>query len=690
MEAPVRRPDDRTNSQPREALGAVSLLARAGELLSASRSRDEALDRLARLLVPALATWCAIDVAEDDGTMRRCAVAQADGRSGFPLSPHTPHGAAVVMRTGEPDLVPRITDEHLRTAAHGDPERLAALRALGLVSSMCVPISARDRQLGAITLLSTDAEHPYGGAELELAAQIGRRAAEALEAAQLQRSLEHSEARYGALFEQSPLPMWVYDAGTLEFLAVNDAAVRHYGYSREEFLQMRIVDIRPAEEVPALLGNLRREGPGSPIPQTWKHRKKDGTLIDVEISAGRVVFDGRDAALILAHDVSERRRLQQRLIEAERMEAIGRLAGGVAHDFNNLLTVIHGYASVLLGRGDDGDREELREIVHAAEQASALTRQMLAFSRRQVMHAKVLDLNEIVAQMQSMLQRIIGDDISVGVRFAQGLAAVEADRAQLERVILNLAANARDAMPDGGRLTIETANVDLDEEYVAGHGEGTPGPHVMLAVSDTGAGMSDEVRRHLFEPFFTTKAHGGGTGLGLATVFGVVKQSGGSIYVYSEEGAGTTFKIYLPAAHGAVVPDGGAPAAEPVGGHGSETILVVEDDERVRDLVRIMLEGAGYDVLVAGDAAEAERIVTASAVDLVVTDVVMPDVSGQALAERLADVAPATRILFMSGYSDEAVYHHGIIRPDAAFIEKPFSARVLARKVRETLDGAPA
>jgi two-component system cell cycle sensor histidine kinase/response regulator CckA len=495
------------------------------------------------------------------------------------------------------------------------------------------------------------------------------------------------DERYQLLFDQSPLPMWVYDAETLAFLAVNDAAIRHYGYSREAFLAMRITDIRPREDVEALLTNLKREGTGSPIPRTWKHRRADGSLIDVEITAGRVTFDGREAALILAHDVSERRQLEQRLVEAERMEAIGRLAGGVAHDFNNLLTVIHGYASVLLDADGAAGAEELTEIVHAAEQASALTRQMLAFSRRQVLHAHVLDLNEIVAGMQSMLQRIIGDDVSVGVRFGQNLAPVEADRAQLERVILNLAANARDAMPDGGRLTIETSNVELDDEYVSTHGEGSPGPHVLLAVSDTGSGISDEVRRHLFEPFYTTKA-GVGTGLGLATVFGVVKQSGGSIYVYSEEGRGTTFKIYLPAAD----PASAAPpalAVEPVTERGSETILVVEDDERVRDLVRIMLETTGYEVVLVATAGDAERICgeRRDGIDLVLTDVVMPEMNGRVLAERVAAISPTTRILFMSGYSDEAVYHHGVIRPDAAFLEKPFSARTLTRKVRETLDG---
>jgi two-component system cell cycle sensor histidine kinase/response regulator CckA len=515
-----------------------------------------------------------------------------------------------------------------------------------------------------------------------------RRAGMAIETERLVRSLERSEERYRLLFEKNPLPMWVYDAETLGYLAVNEAAVRHYGYSRAEFLDMRITDIRPREDVDALLEDLkRRGGPGSVVPGTWRHRLKDGRLIDVEITAGRVVFDGREAALVLAHDVTDRRLLQERLAQAEKMEAIGRLAGGVAHDFNNLLTVISGYASVLLAEPALAGRPELEEMAHAAEQASALTRQLLAFSRRQVLRPQVLDLNEIVAGMEPMVQRLIGDDVTVGVRLDPELATVEADRAELERVILNLAANARDAMPEGGQLTIETANVVLDEEYVRTHDEGTPGRNVMLAVSDTGTGMTDEVRRHLFEPFYTTKGPGAGTGLGLATVFGVVKQSGGSIYVYSEPGRGTTFKIYLPAAEPAPA-EPAAAAGEPAAERGSETIMVVEDNDSVRDLVRLLLEERGYEVLVPAGADEAERLCAErpGAVDLLLTDVVMPDLNGRVLAERLAQLSPSLRVLFMSGYSDEAVYSHGVISPNAAFLEKPFTDRTLALKVREVLD----
>jgi two-component system cell cycle sensor histidine kinase/response regulator CckA len=493
-------------------------------------------------------------------------------------------------------------------------------------------------------------------------------------------------ASYRMLFEASPLPMWVYDAETLAFLAVNDAAIRHYGWSRQEFLSMAITEIRPREEVEGLLRNIRGGDLGSPEPATWRHQIRDGTLIDVEISAGRIVWEGRDAALVVSRDVTERRRMEERLVESEKLEAIGRLAGGVAHDFNNLLTVISGYAEVL--RDDVGERDSLTQIERAAEQASSLTRQLLAFSRRQVLNPEPVDVNEIVLQMQSMLERIIGDDVRVAISLAPGIASVEADRAQIERIVLNLAANARDAMPHGGQLTIETALVELDDDYEATHGDVEPGPHVLLAMSDTGTGMSEQVRRHLFEPFFTTKGAGEGTGLGLATVFGVVKQSGGAIYVYSEEGRGTTFKIYLPVA-GAEPRTNGAAPAEPPARRGTETIVVVEDDESVRELVRLMLRGRGYDVLAAPDGESAARLCAEhpGGVDLLLTDVVMPELNGRVLAERLGALFPSLRVLFMSGYSDEAVVRHGMLRPNTAFLEKPFSEAALARKVREVLDG---
>jgi hypothetical protein len=635
----------------RNALSRLTLLARVGEILASGLRRQDTLHHVAELLAPGLATWCVFDIADLEGvlTQRVCVPGNV------PLAPDAPHGPAIVMRTGEPELVT-------------DAERF------GLRSMLCVPLTTGGHTLGALTLLSADQR--YGAFELDLAGEIARRTATAIE-------VQRSEQRYRMLFEASPMPMWVYDASTLQFLAVNDAAVRHYGYSRDEFLAMRITDIRPREDVAALLADVKaRGGPGSPNAKIWRHVRKDGSLISVEITAGRITFEGRKAALVLSHDVTERLRLEQRLADAEKMEAIGRLAGGVAHDFNNLLTVIGGYAEILEAR--DGS-EEAAEISRAAAQAAALTHQLLAFSRRQVLHPRVLDLNEIVAGMETMLHRIIGDDVSVGIRLAPDLAPVEADRAQIERVILNLAANARDAMPGGGVLTIETANVDVDEAQVASHAEGATGPHVLLAVSDTGHGMDEEVAKHLFEPFYTTKAAGEGTGLGLATVFGVVKQSGGGIYVYSEPGRGSTFKIYLPAAS-AEPAEPPEIVHEPDAERGSETIMVVEDDAGVRELVRLMLEANGYEVLAVEGPEEAARVCSARGIDLLLTDVVMPEVSGSVLAERLAALAPDMRILFMSGYSDEAVHRHGELSASAAFLEKPFTEKTLTRKVREVLD----
>jgi PAS domain S-box-containing protein len=659
----------RTDQQQRDAAAQLALLSRVGAILASGLPRQETLDRVSELLVPTFAAWCAIDIADENGTLQRRAALPA---AFPPLPPDAPHGPAIVMRTGEPELVSEITEDALFAAARGNWRELQFLRELHLRSAMCVPLSTPTRVLGTLSLLATDRN--YSPSDLELVSEIGRRTAAAIES---DRTREHTQM----LFEASPTPMWVYDAETLAFLAVNDAAIRHYGYSREEFLAMTIKDIRPPEDIPRMLIDVAaRGGPGDPAPKTWRHVKKDGTVIHVEITAGRLDFEGRPAALVVAHDVSERMRLERRLADAEKMEAIGRLAGGVAHDFNNLLTVIAGYAEILLRR--DGG-EELEEIVRATNQAAALTRQLLAFSRRQVLHPKVVDLNEIVAGMETMLQRIIGDDISVGIRLAHDLAPIEADRAQIERVILNLAANARDAMPDGGVLTIETSNVD----DVPSHREdGVEGPHVLLAVTDTGVGIDESIREHVFEPFFTTKDAGAGTGLGLATVFGVVKQSGGGIYVYSEPGRGTTFKIYLPAT--SVPVEDGEAVAEAEATGGSETIMVVEDDDGVRELVRLMLEANGYEVLTVHDPDEAARVCSerSTAIDLLLTDVMMPQVNGRALAERLGEIAPSMRVLFMSGYSDDAVHRHGMLGEHAAFLEKPFTERALARKVREVLD----
>jgi PAS domain S-box-containing protein len=675
-----------------EVLSRLELLARAGELLSSSLDYEQTLTQLADLVVPELAGWCAIDVVGADGELERLTVAHPDPAKRrwaqelqelYPPDPESPTGPIAVARTGEPELVSEISDELLVAATGDGEERLRILRELGLTSYMCVPLNARGETIGVLTLVADDPARRYDASDLEFAAELARRAAAAVDNARLFTELKQSEERYRLLFKQSPMPMWVYDAETLAFLAVNEAAVRHYGYSRDEFLAMTIAEIRPREEVEALLADLE-QGIGSPVPGTWRHRKKDGTTIDVEITAGRVVFAGRDAALVLVNDVTERQHLEDQLAQAHKMEALGRLAGGVAHDFNNLLTVVSGYASILLAREPEASAE-LKEIARAAELATELTRQLLAFSRRQVLQPRVLDLNDVVSKIEPMLRRVVGEHIDVSIRLAPSLPEVEADPGQLEVAILNLAANARDAMPSGGTLTLETASVELDEEYMTTHLEGTPGQNAMLAITDTGVGMSEEVRAHLFEPFFTTKEVGSGTGLGLASVFGAVRQSGGSIYVYSEPGAGTALKIYLPAVSRAEAP--APPDVAPAHASGSATILVVEDNEAVRALVATMLTDVGHRVLAAANADEAEQAARehAGPIDVLLTDLIMPGLGGPELAERLLAEQAELRVVFMSGYADEAVVRRGVISPGTLFLEKPFTRDMLIAKVGEAL-----
>jgi two-component system, cell cycle sensor histidine kinase and response regulator CckA len=379
---------------------------------------------------------------------------------------------------------------------------------------------------------------------------------------------------------------------------------------------------------------------------------------------------------------------EQQLRQAQKMEAVGRLAGGVAHDFNNLLTTILGHSEMALLKLGDNDplRDGIQEVMRAADRAASLTRQLLAFSRKQVLEPRVLDLNAIVRDMEKLMRRLIGEDIDLVTRLERGLGSVKADPGQVEQVLMNLVVNARDAMPEGGMLVIETANVDLDEQYMWIHKEVTPGPHVLLSVTDSGTGMTPDIVSHIFEPFFTTKEHGKGTGLGLSTVYGIVKQSGGHIWVYSEPGRGTSFKIYLPLV--AQSPEAMfIPAPEMVSG-GTETILLVEDEAPVRVLVRRILEEKGFTVCEAQHPEEAASIAGQDhrRIDLLITDVIMPRTSGDQLARRIHALRPEMKVLFMSGYTDEALGNHGVLEAGTSFLAKPFSAEALVRKVRKLLD----
>ena len=376
------------------------------------------------------------------------------------------------------------------------------------------------------------------------------------------------------------------------------------------------------------------------------------------------------------------------LRQAQKMEAVGRLAGGVAHDFNNLLGVILGYTGLLLDpmSPDDPQRKSIDEIQKAGVRAALLTRQLLAFSRKQVLQPKVLDLNTVVADTEKLLQRLIGEDIELVVVMKPALGQIEADAGQLEQIIMNLAVNARDAMQPGGKITIETSNVEVDEEYAAQHPSTHAGPHVMLSVTDTGCGMDAKTKAHMFEPFFTTKEFGKGTGLGLSTVYGIVKQSGGSIWVYSEVGIGTTFKIYLPCVDSVIEIAAPSDKSGKVA-RGSETILIVEDEKALLEVTHRSLEAAGYAILAANSPAEAIRISGShpGPIHLMVTDVIMPGMSGAELASRLSASRPEMKVLFVSGYTDDTIVRHGVLEPGLAFLQKPFSPRTLARKVSEIL-----
>ncbi len=505
-------------------------------------------------------------------------------------------------------------------------------------------------------------------------------------------ALRRSDEQYRRLFDSHPVAMAVWDPGTLEILALNDAAIRQYGYSRGEAIGTTIDRLVHPDDWDRLVEQLASMPGGLVSGDIFRHVRSDGSELEVQMTGHPLEFEGRPARLVMAMDVSERRQLEAQLRQAQKMEAIGQLAGGIAHDFNNLLTAIRGFTELVRSDLPEGDahRADLDQVVLAADRATALARQLLAFSRRQVLQPRVIDLAEVVDGIAPMLQRLLGEHIQLVTHAVPGLGLIKVDPSQFEQVIVNLALNAHDAMPDGGQLTIETANVELDAAYASAHAEMVAGPFVLLAVSDTGSGMAAETQAHAFEPFFTTKEPGKGTGMGLATVFGIVKQSGGSIYLYSEPGHGTTFRIYLPRVDEAPVPAAGEPVEVHPAPSGTETILFVEDEPAVRAFAERVLAEQGYTVLSAADAPAALALAAAHAgsIELLVTDVVMPGLQGHQLAERLAAERSGLRVLYVSGFTEHSVIHHGVLGADIAFLPKPFSAEALGRAVRQALDVA--
>ena len=474
-------------------------------------------------------------------------------------------------------------------------------------------------------------------------------------------------------------------------LFANHAFLETYGYSAEEVEGMRVDRMQVDDECTERLEVIARKTLGGGWKGEVVNQRKDGTRFPVLLTTSAVNGeDGKPVALIgVAKDLSEERKLQSQLRQAQRMEAVGRLAGGVAHDFNNLLTVISGYSEMLLEILDPLDPwyQAIQQIAKAGHRAGSLTQQLLAFSRKQVIQPRILNLNQQIAETEKMLGRMIGEDIRLTTSLKPDLGLVKADPNQIDQVLLNLAVNARDAMPQGGELAVETANLDIDEAFQAVHPGATTGPHVMLAITDTGAGMDAATQEQIFEPFFTSKKQRQGSGLGLATVYGIVKQNRGYIWVYSEPGHGTCFKICFPR-----IEARSSGLSRPVGAttvHGGcETVLLVEDETGVRDLTARLLESNGYRVLQAGSADEAIALIEThpEVLPLLITDVVLPGMSGHHLAQRLRTTTPELAVIYMSGYTDETIAHHGILEEDVSFLQKPYTSKALLHLVRRVLD----
>jgi PAS domain S-box-containing protein len=514
---------------------------------------------------------------------------------------------------------------------------------------------------------------------------------------QAEKELRESEEQFRTSLENAPDGIYMRDLEG-NFLYGNRRYEEIIGYKREEligknFLELNILHEHSLARAAELI-QVSREGRSTAAELVLI--RKDGRLVPVEINTSVLQHKAQAVVLAFVRDITDRKRaademaaLQDQFRQSQKMEAIGQLAGGIAHDFNNLLTIIKGYSQLSLMELKEGDplKPNIEEVQKAADRAAGLTRQLLAFSRRQVMEMRVLDPNTLLRDLDKMLRRIIGEDIELVTLLADDLGTVKADPGQMEQVIMNLAVNARDAMQKGGKLTIETANVELDSAYARKHVAVKPGPYVMLSVSDTGVGMTPEVRDRVFEPFFTTKEKDKGTGLGLSTVYGIVKQSGGNIWVYSELGKGTAFKIYLPRVDEPLEEAGEVVVQKELNGRG-ETILVVEDEEKVRQLTVQILTKNGYTVLEASHGDEASHICEQhkGPIHLMVTDVVMPGMSGRELAKSLEPHHPEMKVLYMSGYTDNAIVHHGLLEKGLIFLQKPFPLEGLLRKVREVLD----
>ena len=499
-------------------------------------------------------------------------------------------------------------------------------------------------------------------------------------------ALRKSEANFRSLVENSPYGIYRVSIDGRPLLA-NPAVVKMLGYESEAALLA--VHGSNSNVARQLLQGSWLKNEFEPVETDWKRR--DGRTIKVRLTGRPILKNGGPEwayVEVYAEDVTERRSLERQVLQAQKMDAIGRLAGGVAHDFNNLLAVILGHSELLGEQLDRGTKlqSSTEAIRKAAERGAALTMQLLAFSRKQIVEPKTIDMNESLIEMEKLARRVIREDIAVEMKQGRGLGQIKIDPSQFDQVTMNLIVNARDAMPNGGKLVLETANVELDETYARQHIGISPGHYVMLAVSDTGVGMDAATLSRIFEPFFTTKEKGKGTGLGLSTVYGIVKQAGGHILPYSEVGGGTTMRIYFPRVEETGQREAATPKRELL--RGTETILVVEDEPALRELTRVMLQEAGYEVIDAAGVEEALRLAgkNGARISLLLTDVVMPGAGGRELAEQLKAVYPGLRVLFMSGYSDDVIAHRGVLEEPVVLIQKPFTKKILLTRIRELLD----
>jgi PAS domain S-box-containing protein len=694
------------------------VLGEATAAMSDTQDYEGVLQALPRALVRSYVDWVMVEASAPGGSTRSAGAHRDPDKEPVLREIIGKHPARLtsfdpgvgVLEAGEPLHLSAISDEQIRAWA-ADESHAEGIHRLGTRSSILVPLIARQKRVGVLALVSASPER-FGPADVRLAAEIGRRAAMALDSARLYADLqrENAERRRAeearrktedllhGIVEKAPALIFVKDLDG-RYLLVNRHMADVIGVDAESVLGKTASAVYPPAQAQAHAAFDRRVlAAGEALEDEEEVLRDDGPHTYISIEAPLTDASGRVYALCgISTDITARkraeealRRSEEQLRQAQKMEAIGNLAGGIAHDFNNLLSVILGYSSLLLQTMEPGDarRADMEEIDRAGKRAAALTQQLLAFGRKQLLQPRTIRLSDVVAGVGSLLRRLIGENIELTVRGSGDLGYVSADPTRMEQIIMNLAVNSRDAMPRGGKLIIETENADLDPARAA-HVGVAPGSYVMLAVTDNGVGMDRATQARIFEPFFTTKEVGKGTGLGLATVFGIVKQSGGSISVDSEPGRGTTFRIYLPRtdATGEDEHESGYPIPRAL--EGSETILLVEDEEQVRALVRTILQRSGYHVMEAQTGGDALLVSEKhpGAIDLLLTDVIMPHISGPQLAQRLGRLVG--KVLYMSGYTEDSTVRQSAVDSSVALLQKPITPEELVRKVREVLDSPP-